>query len=101
MFQKGYRMAGGIKIVSGSGIKVINCGFSGLNIGIDAENCEDLVINGNHFNDVISPVKATKVKGLKAKNNIDHSSRTYPSGTFRYSREALLVSWYINTLRGK
>ena len=50
-------MAGGIKIVVGGDIKVIDCGFSGLDFGIDAENCKDLVINRNHFNDVTSPVK--------------------------------------------
>ncbi len=94
-------MACGIKIVGGSDIKVIDCRFSGLESGIDAENCKDLVINGNHFQDVTSPVKANKVKGLKAKNNVDYSSRIYPSGNFRYSCVAQLVFWYINKLRGK
>lgn len=90
-------MAGGIKIVGGHNIRVLNCGFGALDFGIDAEDCTDLVVEGNEFSEVTSPVKAKRINGLKAKNNIDHAIST----EFRLTLAARLVAVYIAQLQGR
>ena len=91
-------VAGGIKIVGGHNIQILDCGFDGLDFGIDAEDCSDLIVEGNKFSEVASPVKAKRVNGLKAKNNVEHNVSKSPTELTIVAR---LVAIYISQLQGR
>lgn len=92
-------MAGAIKIMGGSDIRIINCGFSDFENGVDAEDCSGLHINGNHFHNVKTPVKARRINGLVAKHNIDHSTFTKTSNEPQMTVIAVLVKEYMMILK--
>lgn len=92
-------MAGAIKIIGGSDIRITNCGFSNFDNGVDAEDCSGLHINGNHFNNVKNPVKARRINGLIAKRNIDHSTVTKTSNGLQMTLIAVLVKEYMANLK--
>jgi hypothetical protein len=92
-------LAGAIKIMGGSDIRIIDCGFSNFENGVDAEDCSGLHINGNHFNNVKNPVKARKINGLVAKRNIDHSTFTKTRNGLQMTLIAVLVKEYIMILK--
>ena len=85
--------------MGGSDIRIIDCGFSNFENGVDAEDCSGLHINGNHFNNVKNPVKARKINGLVAKRNIDHSTFTKTRNGLQMTLIAVLVKEYIMILK--
>lgn len=89
----------GIKVEDCKDIKIINCGFSGLETGIDVSDSNDVDIAGARFLNVITGVKARRVRGLKASNCTDDDS--YTSTSFRLSAAAQIVRWYTEYLRGR
>ena len=93
-------MAVGIKIMGGADIRIINCGFSGLDGGIDAEDCSGLHLSGNRFDRVRSPVKARRVNGLVAKGNVDRSAISERVNGFQMTLLAVLVKEYMMKLKG-
>ncbi|MFS2265112.1 hypothetical protein [Vibrio vulnificus] len=94
-------MAVGIKIVGGADIRITDCGFSGLEGGIDAEDCTGLQLKGNSFDRVTTPVKARRVNGLVAKGNVDHSAISQRANGLQMTLIARLVKEYIPHLKGK
>lgn len=88
----------GIRIEGCSSIEIINCGFEGLDIGIDASDSADLLIDGARFNNVKTPVKGRRITRLVARNNIDHSAHHKPA---RLTPTANAVRLYISTLRNR
>lgn len=93
-------MSGGIKIIGGSDIRVMDNNFGGLDYGIDAEDCKNLIVEGNKFSEVTSPVKARNVNGLKALNNIDLSDEQSKHPNFKVRAVTYLVRIYIAELQG-
>ncbi|ELA7356085.1 hypothetical protein NB498_16195 [Vibrio alginolyticus] len=94
-------MAVGIKIVGGADIRITNCGFSGLEGGIDAEDCSGLQLKGNSFDRVRNPVKALRVNGLVAKGNVDQSATSQRANGLQMTLVAHLVKEYIANLKGQ
>ncbi|WP_155829375.1 hypothetical protein [Halomonas huangheensis] len=92
-------MSVGIKVEGGKEIKIIDCGFSGLETGIDVSDSVDVDIAGARFFNVNTGVKARRVRGLKASNCTDDDS--YMSTSFRLSTAAQIVRWYTEYLRGR
>ncbi|EGQ7845337.1 hypothetical protein RV040_004882 [Vibrio alginolyticus] len=92
-------MTVGIKIVGCADIRITDCGFSGLEGGIDAEDCSGLQLNGNRFDRVRSPVKARRVNGLVAKGNVDHSATSQRVNGLQMKLIARLVKEYIANLK--
>lgn len=93
-------MAVGIKIVGGADIRITDCNFSGLEGGIDAEDCSGLYLNGNCFDSVKSLVKARRVNGLVAKGNIDNSAISERVNGPQMTLIARLIKEYITNLKG-
>ncbi|MCG9697542.1 hypothetical protein [Shewanella sp. Isolate11] len=89
----------GIKIENCKDIKIIDCGFSGLQIGIDVSDSNEVNISGASFLNVNTGVRAKRVRGLKASNCTDDDS--YTSTSFRLSAAAKIVRWYTEYLRGR
>ncbi|MGU5693320.1 MULTISPECIES: hypothetical protein [Aeromonas] len=93
-------MAVGIKIVGCSEVRITDCGFSGLDGGIDVEDSSEVHLSGNRFDRVKSPVKARRVKGLVAKGNIEHSAISETVNGIQMTLIAYLVKSYITNLKG-
>lgn len=89
----------GIKVEGCEEIKIIDCGFSDLETGIDVYDSNDVDIDGARFLNVNTGVKARRVRGLKASNCTDNNS--YKSTSFRLSAAAQIVRWYTEYLRGR
>lgn len=87
-------MAIGIKVNGCKGIKIIDCGFSGLEIGIDVSDSDDIHVDGAKFQNVATGLKAQRVKRLKALNSTDTTN-----SDFRLIPIAQLVRWYIEHLK--
>ncbi|MEQ5565236.1 MULTISPECIES: NosD domain-containing protein [Providencia] len=93
---QGELMSCGIKVSGSSNIRISNCSFSGLDVGIDAEYSNNISVSGTNFNDVKTGVKLNKVNGFKATNNTD----SYTSnGCFRFSIVSVAVSNILNLKR--
>jgi len=92
-------MAGG-KIMNVSKVIVTGSIYSGMDVGLDVECCDDLIMNNNNFNNNIIPVKTRGVRSVRAKGNIEHSSSSLNLDLLPPTQVAELVSIYIHTLRG-
>ena len=66
-------MTVGIKITGSSNVSIIDCGFSGMEVAIDAT--DSINLHGNDFGDSRIGVKARRVDGLDATNNTHGSQR--------------------------
>ncbi len=84
----------GIKVNGCKDIKIIDCGFSGLETGIDVSDSDDVHVDGAKFQNVATGLKARRVRGLKASNSTDTTN-----SDFRLIPTAQLVRWYIEYLK--
>jgi hypothetical protein len=66
-------MITGIKIFGASDVKIIDCGFSGMDIAIDVVDSKNISLHENDFGDSRIGVKAKRVDRLAATNNIHGS----------------------------
>lgn len=94
-------MVVGIRIVGGADIRITDCGFYGLEGGVDAEDCSGLQLKGNCFDRVKTPVKARRVNGLVAERNVDNSVVSQIANGLQMTLIARLVTEYIANLKGK
>ncbi|MBM7454598.1 hypothetical protein HNR62_000427 [Oceanisphaera litoralis] len=86
-------MAVGIKVEGCKDIKIIDCGFSGLETGIDVSDSDDIHVDGADFQNVGTGLKARRVKGLKASSCTETTS-----SDFRLTPAAKIVRWYTEYL---
>lgn len=85
-------MSCAIKISNSSRIKISNCNISGFDIGIDADNSNELHISNTDFFDVKTGIKLDAVNGFKAINNQSSVSK---EGCYNLSPVALAIKNYI------
>ncbi|MFK3990926.1 hypothetical protein ACI2JM_11490 [Psychrobacter sp. NPDC064578] len=63
-----------------------------MSTGIYVENCKNVTIEGNRFQNIDNPVVIKRTKGIYADNNV----ATYDSGYFRLTRLTIAMRRIIN-----
>tara|TARA_B110000211_G_C14011829_1_gene523503 strand:+ start:524 stop:823 length:300 start_codon:yes stop_codon:yes gene_type:complete len=95
-----------ITVSNSSNVTIKNSGCSKFKIGVDISGSNGVLVDGMVFDDVETGVKARRVIGLKALNNIETSKGIFHSdnietskATFHLTPVAQLVRMYVNSCK--
>lgn len=83
----------GIKIIGSSDVRINNCGFSGMEVAIDATDSKNISLHGNDFGDSRIGVRARRVEGLDATNNTHKSQRLSKPQLSHWNNVQLPAVW--------